>query len=142
MRANDIEAIGELAADSLGIKDLRFGSCLEVDWWGCDPDELLRDRCQEVEFIGAANYHFVTAVLSDPLLGRLLGDLLVRASSASGRGRGSGHRVASELADGRELRGLTHFDLLNHPAVYEQIRSWITGPEMTSGRWAGPSSAC
>jgi hypothetical protein len=26
----------------------------------------------------------------------------------------------------RHLAGLHHFDLLNHPRVYEAIRSWLT----------------
>ena len=126
---------GFLNARSVGIKDLRFGSCLEVDWRECDPDELLRDRCQEVLFLADADYYFIAASLRDPALGLLLGDLLVRTPSASGRGRGSGRRVRFEAANGRELRGLTHFDLLNHPAVYEQIRTWIVASDrrQTSG---------
>jgi hypothetical protein len=56
---------------------------------------------------------FVAATLSgregDPL-----GDLLVRFPSAAGAG-----------GDGRHLGGLTHFHLLNHPAVYEQLRDWL-----------------
>ena len=27
----------------------------------------------------------------------------------------------------RHLGGATHFDLLNHPAVYELIEGWLTG---------------
>ena len=39
-------ALGDvLNARSVGIKDLRFGSCVEEDWSDCDPDEYLRDRC-------------------------------------------------------------------------------------------------
>ena len=34
-------------------------------------------------------------------------------------------RSPSRSSNGRELTGLTHFDLLNHPAVYEQLRTWI-----------------
>jgi hypothetical protein len=28
----------------------------------------------------------------------------------------------------REIGGVGHFDLLNHPAVYETIRGWLAGP--------------
>src|SRR5204862_488998 len=49
---------------SAGIKDLRFGSCLEEDWCGCDPDEFLRDRCCECPFLESATYCFVAATLS------------------------------------------------------------------------------
>ena len=41
-----------LNARSVGIKDLRYGACVEEDWCGCeDPDEFLRDRCSEVPFL-------------------------------------------------------------------------------------------
>ncbi|HET8672383.1 MAG TPA: hypothetical protein VFL87_02010 [Thermoleophilaceae bacterium] len=111
---------------SVGIKDLRFGSCAEADWCDCDPDEFLRDRCQDVPFLETATYYFVGATLSrtqDGLLGRLMGDLLVRYPSASGNGRH--RRIPFEIDNGFHLPGATHFHLLGHPAVYEQLRSWL-----------------
>ena len=51
---------------------------------------------------------------------------------ASGRGGGRGRTVEFEVENGYELTGLTHFDLLNHPDVYEQLLAWIT----TAGRTA------
>jgi pimeloyl-ACP methyl ester carboxylesterase len=111
-------------ARSAGIKDLRFGACIEEDWCDCDPDELLTDRCQDVPFLPNATFCFVAATIStregDPL-GTVVGDLLVRVPSASGEGR----RRRVPFGDGRRLGGLNHFDLLNHPAVYEQIRAWL-----------------
>ncbi len=118
-----------LNARSVGIKDLRFGSCVEEDWKDCDPDEFLRDRCQEVPFLPEANYYFVGATLSDGPLGALLGDLLVRLPSASGKGNGRGRSIPFEVDNGHELNGLNHFDLLNHPAVYAQLRTWISRAE-------------
>jgi pimeloyl-ACP methyl ester carboxylesterase len=112
---------------SVGIKDLRYGSLAEADWKGHDPDEYLRDRCQEVPFLPDAAYYFIGATLSPDPLGRVLGDLLVRLPSASGRGREGTRSVPFELDNGRHLPGLTHFDLLNHPAVYDQISAWIVG---------------
>jgi pimeloyl-ACP methyl ester carboxylesterase len=117
-----------LNARSLGIKDLRFGSCVEEDWCDCDPDEYLRDRCQEVPFLPHARYYFIAATLNEGPVGNLIGDLLVRIPSASGRGSGKGRRIPFEVDSGLELTGLTHFDLLNHPAVYEQLRTWILRP--------------
>jgi pimeloyl-ACP methyl ester carboxylesterase len=108
---------------SAGIKDLRFGSCIEEDWLDHDPDELLRDRCGEVPFLPHASYYFVAATLDGPL-GSLVGDLLVRRPSASGSGRT--RRVPFEIDNGRHLTGLNHFHLLNHPAVYEQLRGWLS----------------
>jgi len=111
---------------SVGIKDLRFGSCAEADWCDCDPDEFLRDRCQDVPFLETATYYFVGATLSrseNGMLGRLVGDLLVRYPSASGNGRR--RRIPFELDNGFHLPGATHFHLLGHPSVYEQLRSWL-----------------
>jgi pimeloyl-ACP methyl ester carboxylesterase len=111
---------------SVGIKDLRFGSCAEEDWCDCEPDEFLRDRCREVPFLETATYYFVGATLSrEPAgaLGAAVGDLLVRFPSASGKGRR--RQVPFEVDNGCHLGGLTHFDLLNHVAVYERIHAWL-----------------
>jgi pimeloyl-ACP methyl ester carboxylesterase len=131
----ETRAIGELLnSRSVGIKDLRYGSLVEDDWRGCDPDEFLRDRCNEVPFLPDANYYFIGGTLAPAPLGRLFGDLLVRTPSASGRGRGRGRRIAFEVDNGHELPGVGHFAMLNHPAVYEQLRLWVT----RGGRRGGP----
>jgi pimeloyl-ACP methyl ester carboxylesterase len=133
-RLPETRALGMLLnARSAGIKDLRFGSCIEEDWCDCDVDEFLRDRCREVPFLADASYYFVGATLNPAAVGTLLGDLLVRMPSASGRGNGTGRRIPFELDNGHELAGLTHFDLLNHPAVYETLRTWLTRPLTRSG---------
>jgi pimeloyl-ACP methyl ester carboxylesterase len=110
-------------ARSAGIKDLRFGACIEEDWCDCDPDELLTDRCHDVPFLPGATFSFIAATVGREPLGAVVGDLLVRVSSASGNGRR--RRIPFAVENGRRLGGLTHFDLLNHPAVYEQIRAWL-----------------
>jgi pimeloyl-ACP methyl ester carboxylesterase len=114
---------------SAGIKDLRYGSCLEDDWCDCDPDELLTDRCGEVPFCSGATYYFIGATLSrrsDSPFARVVGDLLVLYPSASGNGRK--RRIPFEADCGRHFGGMTHFHLLRHPAVYEQVRTWIQRP--------------
>ncbi len=58
-------------------------------------------------------------------LARIVGDLLVLRSSAWAQGR-RGERRRFEIDRYRHIGGATHFDLLNHPAVYEQIRTWLT----------------
>jgi pimeloyl-ACP methyl ester carboxylesterase len=119
-----------LNARSVGIKDLRYGACVDEDWCSCeDPDEFLRDRCTEVPFLPDAHYYSIGATLMDGPVGSALGDLLVRIPSASGRGNGKGRSIPFEVDNGHELTGLTHMDLLNHPAVYEQMRTWITGAQ-------------
>jgi pimeloyl-ACP methyl ester carboxylesterase len=110
---------------SVGIKDLRFGALVDEDWHGHDADEFLVDRCQEVPFLPQANYYFISATLSDGPVGTLVGDLLVRTPSATGRGIGEGRVIPFHPDNGHELAGLHHFHLLNDVAVYEQIRAWI-----------------
>jgi pimeloyl-ACP methyl ester carboxylesterase len=111
---------------SVGIKDLRFGSCAEADWCDCDADDLLTDRCNDVPFVDHAAYYFIGATLfrdERHPVGHVLGDLLVRLPSASGRGRR--RAIPFEVDRGRHLPGLNHFDLLNHPQVYDQLRDWL-----------------
>ncbi len=135
-----------LNARSVGIKDLRYGSCVDEDWSDCDPDEYLRDRCREVPFLTGANYYFIGAALRPDAVGRLVGDLLVRSPSSSGRGNDRGRRIPIEVDNGYELRGLTHLDLLNHPAVYRQLREWIlradgaAAPEAQKQLVSGPAA--
>ncbi|GAB3020103.1 esterase/lipase family protein [Mycobacterium bourgelatii] len=111
---------------SAGVKDLRFGALLDEDWRDCDPDEFLRDRCAEVPFLPNAVYHFVASSAAPRAIGLLVGDHLVRPRSASGRGRS--RNVPFESTHGLTLTGLNHFDLLNHPLVYDKLRHWLDQP--------------
>jgi pimeloyl-ACP methyl ester carboxylesterase len=118
-----------LNARSAGVKDLRFGALLDEDWSECDPDEFLRDRCHEVPFLPNAVYHFVATTAAPGPVGMLLGDRLVRAHSASGRGRS--RHIPFEPAHGLILTGLHHFDLLNHPEIYAKLRYWLSQPAIS-----------
>jgi pimeloyl-ACP methyl ester carboxylesterase len=107
-----------------GIKDLRFGACLDDDWAEADPDEFLRDRCAEVPFLPHASYHFVATSAAPRAVGLVMGDHLVRPSSASGRGRN--RRIPFEPDNGLVMSGLHHFDLLNHPDIYDRLVNWVS----------------
>jgi hypothetical protein len=63
------------------------------------------------------SYHCFSASLSGPL-GLVLGDLLVRRESATGRIEG---------ATAQHLPGTHHFQLLNHPEVYADLRRRLAG---------------
>jgi hypothetical protein len=132
---------GVVNGRSVGIKDLRYGSCVEEDWCDCDPDELLRDRCCEVPFLPHATYHFVGATLArrtDGPFANIVGDLLVRFPSASGDGRT--RRIPFEIENGCHIGRINHFQLLNHPAVYAQIRAWISAEPAGEPAHAHPSA--
>jgi hypothetical protein len=114
---------------SAGIKDLRYGYVIDEDWFGHDPDAYLRNTGRQIPFTETANHYFVCATLSrssDATIARLFGDWLVLRSSAWAHG-GRGERMRFPIDHYRHVGGATHFDLLNHPAIYEQLRRWLTG---------------
>lgn len=116
---------------SAGIRDLRHGSLVDDDWRDQDPDALRARACREVPLLDGAMHCFVAATItSSPRhpLGRLIGDALVLAPSASGRGRS--RRIPFRAEDGMELGGTHHLALLNHPAVYERLHDWLSAPSV------------
>ena len=111
---------------SSGIRDLRQGSLVDVDWRDCDRDALRARACEEVPLLDGATHCFVSATLTrDPghPVGRLFGDCLVLVPSASGRSRT--RRLDFRDEDGLHVGGASHFALLRHPQVYEQLCTWL-----------------
>ena len=100
---------------SAGIKDLRYGYIIEEDWDGCDADACLQNHRHEVDLLETANHYAISAAVSG-VSAPLVGDLFVHPTSARGPLPVDRHR---------HLGGLHHFDLLNHPEVYQAMRSWL-----------------
>jgi pimeloyl-ACP methyl ester carboxylesterase len=101
----ETRAFGEaLDGRSVGIKDLR--------------GETTTPYVEEVD------HYFFSAGLH-PALDASLGDLLVRRDSAWDRRRGERTRFAVDRYS--HLSGTHHFDLLGHPAIAEQLISWLRG---------------
>jgi triacylglycerol lipase len=78
----------------------------------------LRQAVVECTPLEGASYHCFSASLGGPL-GLLVGDLLVRRASATGRIPG---------ATSQHLPDTHHFQLLNHPEVYADLRRRLTEP--------------
>lgn len=120
-----------LEARSAGVKDLRFSYLREEDWRGQDQDTAgLIDTGSDLPLLSGARHHVVAATLGrqpTSLLSRLLGDLLVYHGSAHGRGR-RGAALEVEERSRLDVGGITHFHLLDHPAIYEQLHEWLLGP--------------
>jgi pimeloyl-ACP methyl ester carboxylesterase len=117
---------GFLRRRSAGIRDLRHGSLVDVDWRDADPDALRARAVAEVPLLPGAGHTFVAATVTrSPRhpVGRFVGDLLVLEASAAGRGRS--RRIGFDDSDGLHVGGAHHFALLNHPAVYAQLRRWL-----------------
>jgi len=127
-----------------GVKDLRYGALVREDWDGTDPDALGRDTAQDVRHLVSAQHFCVSSNLGateDHLLGRLLGDVLVPVTSANGSGR-TARRTPLAFDGAAHFPGLSHFDLLNHPAVYARLRAWLAPPPRGIGaEWLGPFPA-
>ena len=120
-----------LKTRSAGIKDLRFGAITEDDWRNCDPDAIGPDPCRDIPLLRHARHHCVMATLrpsEEGLFANTIGDVLVPPWSASGRGRGRLSRsIPFDPDDSLHVPGASHFALLNHPRVYDQLKVWLDG---------------
>jgi hypothetical protein len=119
-----------LNARSQGILDLRHGYITREEWEGQDLTQLWGlDRIAAAP-LAHAEYHFVVATLGATkrhAFSRVLGDLLVHFSSASGIGR------SGPVVEGARLEYLPsthHFALLNHPRVADWLVQWLTSRDM------------
>ncbi len=111
---------------SAGIRDLRYGSLVDEDWRGRDPNALRAAACKEVPLLPEATHCFVSATVTrSPRhpVGRLLGDILVLVPSATGRSRT--RRIPFQDEYGYHVSPAHHLALLNHPKVYERLREWL-----------------
>jgi pimeloyl-ACP methyl ester carboxylesterase len=117
--------IGEfLDQRSAGIKDLRFGAIRDEDWRSADPAALFDDIGGDVSLPEHVQQHFVAGVVTEQPthpIGVLVGDLIVRTGSGTGRGR----RRKMEATDVRVIGKRRHSDLAGDPTVHEQVLDWL-----------------
>lgn len=136
-----VALVSTLNARSAGIRDLRFGALVEADWRDRHPDHV-EDPCAEVPLLTGVRHCTISATLAsrhDGVAGRLVGDLLVTHTSATGTGRH--RRIALSPADTVHLGGLSHFALLNHPRVYAHLRDWLAPATVAAGGTTATSVA-
>ena len=124
--AAPIARVGKIR--SAGITDLRHGSVLEDDWKGRDRFTSNKDVRIPLPLPTGVQCYAIAAskrqAAGESGLD-LLGDGFVSVNSALGR-----HREPERCLEFGESHqwtgyGMSHWDLLSHPAVYEQIRRWI-----------------
>jgi pimeloyl-ACP methyl ester carboxylesterase len=130
---------GFLRRRSAGIRDMRSGSLVDEDWRDRDPEALRAAACQEVPLLEDVAHHFVAATVTRDArhpVGRLVGDWLVLQPSASGRSRT--RVIGFRDEDGFLVGGTHHLALLNHPAVYEQLREWLARAPRSGSRATAP----
>jgi hypothetical protein len=112
---------------SSGIRDLRYGTIVETDWKDLDPDALRSGKPTEIPLMPKSTHYYIGATITRNKahpVGRIIGDSLVQFPSASGTTKR--RRLSFEVENGRHVGGLNHMDLLNHPLVYEHIRTWLS----------------
>ena len=100
---------------------------MEADWAEADVNALTSSRTHLPLHPGPRHFA-VLGRWADGMTagwGSLVGDLLVRPSSALGD-TGDETRLAFADDDVHHVAGVHHLDLLNHPAVYGQLRSWLS----------------
>jgi pimeloyl-ACP methyl ester carboxylesterase len=109
---------------SSGIKDLRYGYLVDECWMDQDCDAYLRDTSREIPFLATARHYFICATLTREAsapAGRIIGDLLVLRPSAWAQ-ESRTKRLRFPVEHYYHLGSANHFDLLNHPAIFHQIR--------------------
>jgi pimeloyl-ACP methyl ester carboxylesterase len=121
-----LEHIVDIGARVLGVlpESAPFGRILEYRSVGIL--DLRRGLAGDVRHLPHARYHLVAATLAGSRhhpVSQVLGDLLVRYPSAVGRPRRGSPMFPD--ADVLHVPGTDHFGLLNHPEVYEALKSWL-----------------
>jgi pimeloyl-ACP methyl ester carboxylesterase len=111
---------------SAGVTDLRHGNLVDEDWMRRDRFTRGEDPRVPVPLpAGTKCYAIATAFGQDPISQEYIGDGLVPLSSALGR-----HLRPERTLHFTETRqwvgqNLSHVGLLQHPEVYEQVRTWL-----------------
>lgn len=125
---------------SAGVTDLRHGSVLDGDWVGRDRFEAPRERPRPVPLPPGVRCHVIAATLarSAGLADQVLGDGLVPLSSALGDHVEPDRSLGIPEARRWVGRGMSHWDLLSHPEVYERIRRWLDPDRAASACRARP----
>jgi hypothetical protein len=113
---------------SAGITDLRHGSVLDQDWHKQDRFGQPHDTRQPLPLPQGVACYAVAASNGKrhgDLADTWLGDGLVPMDSALGRHAEARHTLAFDPAHQSLHYATSHWDLLDKPAVYEQIRHWL-----------------
>jgi hypothetical protein len=112
---------------SAGITDLRYGNVLDEDWQGFDRFEHARDLRHPVPLPEGVRCYAIAANIGKKA-GDLFGDGMVPVSSALGRHEDPALTLSFSPSRKWIGYGMNHWQMLSQPAVYAQIRRWLTSP--------------
>ena len=112
---------------SAGITDLRYGNLVDDDWTGRDRFRPTPDPRRPLPLPENVQCYAIAAATGKKprALTALLGDGLVPVDSALGRHKDPQRTLAFPKSRQWVGYGLSHFDLLNEPAVYERLKQWL-----------------
>jgi pimeloyl-ACP methyl ester carboxylesterase len=113
---------------SSGVTDLRFGNVVDADWKGRDRFELSGDKRIPVPLPESVKCYAIAATKgkkSSMVSDKLIGDGLVTLDSAMGRHKKSELNLLFPKAHQWLGRNMSHWALLDHPDVYETLKSWL-----------------
>ena len=113
---------GLLDHRSDGVRDLTTGRVTDEV---AEAIEVMRETAGDPPPLPDADHHLVAATVArDPThpMSRLVGDLLVRSDSGSGRSRRHDAGLGDDIV---VMGGLNHLDLLSDPEVGAQLERWL-----------------
>lgn len=114
-------------ARSAGITDLRFGNLSDEDWTGRDRHSQRQDDRAPLALPADVPSFMVAAVRARTVGVRsaFIGDGLVPLDSALGRHREPSRTLQVPAERIRVFTSADHWDLLDRPDVYAQLRNWL-----------------
>jgi len=107
---------------SAGITDLRHGYLLDEDWRGKDRFRHSHNLRRPLPLPKHVRCFAIAATLGR---NQVIGDGLVSVDSALGRHHDPRFALAFAARHQWVGHGLGHWDLLDHPNVYQRIRKWL-----------------
>ncbi|EFO80680.1 hypothetical protein OSCT_1453 [Oscillochloris trichoides DG-6] len=112
---------------SAGITDLRYGTLRDAEWDATDRFAPTGDPRQPLPFPAHVACYLV-ASRSGGMEAEWWGDGLVPVASALGRHSDPRYDLESQAAGVWVGEQINHIELLNHEAIYAQIRAWMEEP--------------
>ncbi|HEY9028228.1 MAG TPA: alpha/beta hydrolase [Burkholderiaceae bacterium] len=109
---------------SAGITDLRHGNVVDADWLGADRAGSASDQRVPVPLPAGPRCFAIAGSLAGA--GKVLGDGLVPVASALGKHRLARRTLKFAPAQQRVFEQVNHMQLLSSPAVFEQLRDWLS----------------
>jgi pimeloyl-ACP methyl ester carboxylesterase len=122
---------------SAGITDLRYGNLVDGDWSGRDRFRVSPDLRQPLALPESVQSYALAAAVGRKTraLTGPMGDGLVPVDSALGIHKDPRRTLAIPKSRQWVGYGLSHLDLLDDPAVYEQIRQCLLAPSAPDSRY-------